>query len=64
MSERPTAQTVREITLSVKVNDFVICPSRSEAARVARLLKLWDSDCITRSIMHNGKECVKVWRIR
>ena len=62
--ERPTPNEVREISLNIELNDYVICPNRREAARVARLLKKWDADCITRSVMHKGKEAIKVWRIR
>lgn len=63
-SDRPSAAEVRKVASEIKVNDYIICPDRREAARVARLIKLWDADCITRSVMHNGKESIKVWRIR
>ena len=64
MSERPDYKEVRVIAKAIKVNDYVICPNRREAARVAKLLRDWGSDYITRSVMHDGKEAIKVWRIR
>ena len=64
MSERPHYKEVRVIAKAIKVNDYVICPNRREAARVAKLLRDWGSDYITRSVMHDGKEAIKVWRIR
>lgn len=55
---------VRLVAESLHVNDFVICPNRREASRVYNMLKKWDCDAITRSVMWHGKPSIKVWRIR
>jgi len=63
--ERPTKDEAKGIAKAIKVNDFTICPNRREAQRIYGFLKRHgDCDVITRSVMHKGKECIKVWRIR
>tara|TARA_R100001460_G_scaffold31429_2_gene61876 strand:+ start:261 stop:521 length:261 start_codon:yes stop_codon:yes gene_type:complete len=63
-SQRPSHKELREVADNMGVNDYVICPSRREAARVFARLRRLDADCMTRSVMYNGKEAIKVWRIR
>lgn len=60
----PDKQEVRDIASEIMLNDFVICPNRKEAMRVYRLLANFDMQSITRSVMWQGKEAIKVWRIR
>lgn len=64
MDKSPDKQEVRDITSTIKLNDYVICPNRKEAQRVYRLLQQFNMQGITRSVMFEGKEAVKVWRIR
>lgn len=63
-SGKVTHRQVRQVVKCIRVNDYVICPNRREAARVFTLLKKSGCDAITRSIMWQGKPSVKVWRIR
>lgn len=64
LDHSPAIQEVRNITSTIGVYDFVICPDRKEAMRVYRLLRNFDMQAITRSVMYQGKPCVKVWRVR
>lgn len=65
MDVRPSKKEAKEIAHSMGVNDYLICPNRREAQRIYGFLKRRaDCDIITRSVMHNGKEAIKVWRIR
>lgn len=64
MDRKPHIDEVRNIAADIGVYDYVICPDRGEAMRVYRLLRNFDMQAITRSVMHQGKECVKVWRVR
>ena len=65
LDRHPSLAEARQIAKSINVNDYVICPDRKQAQRVYGFLKRTaKGDVITRSVMYDGKECIKVWRIR
>jgi len=69
MDRQPSMAEARQIAYEMDVNDYVICPDRKQAQRIygfiKRLTKIKaEGDVMTRSVMHNGKEAIKVWRIR
>lgn len=69
MDRHPSMAEARQIAYSMDVNDYVICPDRKQALRIYGFIKRHkkgkeQGDVMTRSVMHNGKEAIKVWRIR
>jgi len=69
LDRQPSMAEARQIAYEMDVNDYVICPDRKQAQRIYGFIKRHrksklEGDVMTRSVMHNGKEAIKVWRIR
>tara|TARA_R100000700_G_scaffold6583_1_gene10214 strand:+ start:127 stop:399 length:273 start_codon:yes stop_codon:yes gene_type:complete len=69
LDRQPSMAEARQIAYEMDVNDYVICPDRKQAQRIYGFIKRhrkskFEGDVMTRSVIHNGKECIKVWRIR